>query len=182
VQRQRRVHAVENAAFLDQHLRTPRGRFLRGLQDEFHRALEPFLPLRQQLGGPERAGHVDVVSARVHDALRARGIVGAGRFHDGKGIHVGTDDERAAGAARIERRQEARRARNAGLHLKPLALQVAPSRVGRARLVKRQLRVAVNVAAQLHQFPPQFAGPAHQRIVRHGRSKKRRVSPSPARI
>ena len=80
--------------------------FFGGLADEH----EGSMPLRfgggQGAGGADEDGGVDVVAAGVHDADFLAGCVGdgdvagvgeAGLFDDGKGVHVGADEEGGAG-------------------------------------------------------------------------------------
>ena len=80
---------------------------LRGLADEHDGAVPLRFAVGEFAGCSEEDGHVDVVTAGVHDAdilalsvdgADSRGVVEAGLFFDGERVHVGANEETRAGA------------------------------------------------------------------------------------
>jgi len=64
-------------------------RFLSGLEDEHHAAVQGVAEAGQQLGGAEGHCHVGIVATGVRDAQGQGGVGPVGDFLNGQRIHVG---------------------------------------------------------------------------------------------
>jgi hypothetical protein len=117
---------------------------LGGLEDE-HRGAGHLTPARgEDLRHRDGDGGVTVVSARVHDAGRTGGERRLEQFGEGQRVGVGAPRHRAAGRVPAQHAHHAG-AGDARPHLEPGGLQPLGDDAGRALLLERQLRVAVEI-------------------------------------
>ena len=119
------------------------------LEDELHLAASQLvLHVAEDLGRTQEHGHVVVVAAGVHDAVVLRGKGQAGALLDGQGVDVRAEHDGLAGAAGVQRGDEAGVVRE-GLHLQAHGLHVLHQGLGGLKLLEAQFRVLMVVSASL---------------------------------
>ena len=160
-----------------QHVARPDHHLLGGLADKDKGPAPRVLMPREHPGRADENGHVDVVAAGMHD-----GHVGAGKVQgadrarvgkarlllDGKGVHVGSDEERRARAVPQDP-DDARPAELLG-DLKPGRAQLLGHPRRRLLLLERELRMGVEVLIESFERGV-LGGDRRCDGVGHGRSR-----------
>ena len=97
--------------------------FLSWLEHELDPAFERIAQGAQELCSTQQNGHMPVMPACMHDTRVHRTIVYLVQFLDGKGIHVGPQQESPAGHGPLEQAYDTGPG-DAGLHLDPEASEI----------------------------------------------------------
>ena len=92
-------------AFLDHHPRAVVA-LLAGLEHEHHAPGQRGAPGGEDPRGAQQHRHVRIVPAGVHGAVHLGGEVQARVLLEGQGVHVRAQEDRAAGPAALERRDD----------------------------------------------------------------------------
>ncbi len=122
---------------------------LRRLEDEMHRAGE-FSRRGEVARGAEQHRRVSVVTAGVH-LSRRDGLVGPlGKLRHGERVHVGAQPDAARAVADLQRAHDAGFA-EAAMHLDLGFLQEARDDIAGALFLEAELRMRMQIAAQLAQ-------------------------------
>ena len=143
-----RAEAVHHA--IGAHLAPATAALFGGLEDEVHRAVK-VLVLGQMLRSCQEHGHMAVVSAGVHLAGMCAGVGKGVELLHGQGVHVGAQSQCAAGGAGFHNAHHPGSAHAAVDRNAPLG-QLGGHHIGRAHLLKTQLRVGMDVFAQGRNF------------------------------
>ncbi len=169
----RPAHAVVQP--VGDHRGRARDPLLRGLADEDEPAPPAAAERLHGPGQPDERGHVQVVAAGVHDrdlvpvrigpggAARVRQT---GRLLDGKGVHVGPDEERRPGPV-LEHGRDAVPA-NPPVDRAAGRLERVREPLRRAGLLPRELGVRVERAVELEEVVVDRAGDGPGERRRHG--------------
>lgn len=133
---------------------------LGGLEQQPHRAalgLQLVLHVGQRQPGAEHHGGVHVVAAAVRDAVDGRGVLQAGAVLDRQGVEVGAQRDPAGRLGRPHVGDDTGPGKAAMAYAG--AGQVLADDVGGARLLPGQLRVGVQVAADLDEHGIELGDP-----------------------
>lgn len=132
------------------HLASAATALLGGLEDGVDRALEAVAMCGQILRRRQQHGRVAVVTAGMHLARMAAGMVKGVELLHGQGIHIGTQADGTAAAAAVAAMDDAHHpglAQTAMDRYAPL-LQLRRDQVRGPYFLKTQLRVGVDIATQ----------------------------------
>ncbi|ESU48690.1 hypothetical protein P376_3332 [Streptomyces sp. HCCB10043] len=141
---------------------------LAGLEHEHHVPGQLRAPGRQQPGGADEAGGVEVVAAGVHTAVEDGGVREPGLLLDGQRVHVAAQQDGGAGAAAAQHGGDGAESRTEG-DLQAEALQGGEDLGLRTGQIEAEFRLAVQGVAQSGEGGGEGVGvvqQGHGRMVR----------------
>lgn len=150
VQRQHARHRNAAEQALLQHLHGARCGLLGGLEQEQDVPGQLLLPRCKQAGCAEQGGHMDIMSAGVHDAGNAGGKFRSGALRDRQGVQIGAQADGGAGQGAAQERGSAGRQTERD-RLEAESFQLPADEPGGPVLLPRKLRVFVELRAELMQ-------------------------------